>query len=1066
MPLTHNTVVWASAGTGKTRKLVETYVELLEAGGDPLRIVAMTFTEKAAAEMRDRIRGTIAKRMQECPVEQRAQWLRSLGLLPAAPISTIHGFCGMLLREHGLHLGIDPSFSILDEQQSLDMARDSAVETIRREIRSGNSEVARVFGDFGLNALVDAMVNAAYWINSLGNDAGWLTERAEDQIQVAEELQSAMAADFAKYGRDPEQIGLLADETEARRAPKHALRKRDDPDAILPRVGQIAGAEVAKILSKLVASSVEQSRMGKRAANALNFDDLLLGARDLLRDSAEIRTYYQTHFQAVLVDEFQDTDEVQAEIIRLLTQDPGDASRFAPGKLLIVGDPKQSIYRFRRARVTVFVRMSNEILDDGGIREHLQENHRSAAPIVEFSNRLSERVLDGAGKHPLDPQSTDLSYRIRFSEQDVLQPVSSQPFSGITYVAAETDALATAGREMEAEAFARLLKSWKSSGSIQSWREVALLMRTMTNAAVYTDALEAHGIPVYVVQGSYFYQKTEVSDLIALLELVLNPNDAIARATVLSSGLAGVSFDGLIQGEKPETLDEILAPWVALRDRATAAEILQDVIRKTNYDAVMMSQKNGEQRVANIGKLIEITRSLARRGATALDDVVRHLRDRARDTTAREPEAQPAGQDDEVVRMLTVHQAKGLEFDIVIIPDLAAKTRSSSGDRTFSSDRWGLLAGASYGLHRKPLPHALILRAKQEDDDQEFEEEKRLLYVAITRARRMLVLGEGHAKHGGPWLRWVEGLLDSIQPDAVEKARAGTRVKVRVRSRGQDFSVEALPASAFTRPEQLALNVDIEAVNRDAAFHELQRLQESITRPASAGQTIAAPVSLEMTPSDLNALGGCFRYFHWTRVLGLADPAHTPSGDSPQMRRGSEAHKILESGIAPSAEALKTRGLDDLGLVFESREWRTLVSADLERELPFIMHLRAADQDCFVRGRTDAVVLDNPPRVIDYKFALWKEGAEAAYRIQMTAYALALMKSAGVDRAIVELWYLKAPMKIVRQELTQSEAERELASLLERYIHALGADDWPMAQRAYCASIECGFRARCWGEPA
>src|SRR5262249_41866824 len=150
-----------------------------------------------------------------------------------------------------------------------------------------------------------------------------------------------------KYGATPEEIGLLADELEARRAPKHPLRKRDDPDAILPRVGQIAGAEVARILSKLVASSVEQSRTNKRAANALDFDDLLLGARDLLRDAAEIRTYYQTHFQAVLVDEFQDTDEVQAEIIRLLTQDPGDAPRFAPGKLMIVGDPKQSIYRFR-----------------------------------------------------------------------------------------------------------------------------------------------------------------------------------------------------------------------------------------------------------------------------------------------------------------------------------------------------------------------------------------------------------------------------------------------------------------------------------------------------------------------------------------------------------------------------------------------------------------------------------------------------------------------------------------------------------------------------------------------
>src|SRR4029077_12114064 len=153
---------------------------------------------------------------------------------------------------------------------------------------------------------------------------------------------------------------------------------------------------------------------------------------------------------------------------------------------------------------------------------------------------------------------------------------------------------------------------------------------------------------------------------------------------------------------------------------ATAAEILQDVVRKTDFDVVMMAQKNGPQRVANIGKLVEITRELARQGTTALDDVVRYLRERTHDTSVRESEAQIVSQVDDVVRVLTVHQAKGLEFDIVIIPDLAARTGGRSGDRTFFSDRWGLLVGASYGLHRKALPHALILDEKLKDEDQQY----------------------------------------------------------------------------------------------------------------------------------------------------------------------------------------------------------------------------------------------------------------------------------------------------------------------------------------------------------
>src|SRR6185295_8145950 len=281
--------------------------------------------------------------------------------------------------------------------------------------------------------------------------------------------------------------------------------------------------------------------------------------------------------------------------------------------------------------------------------------------------------------------------------------------------------------EMEAEAIARLLKEWKSSGRIQSWQEVALLMRTMTNVELYLHTLEKHGIPVYVVEGTAFYQKTEVSDLIAFLELVLHPDDELLKTTVLTSSLFGVEFSELAAGAIASTaLDEVLQPWICKRDAATAAEILQDVIRKTDFDVVMMAQKNGPQRVANIGKLIEITRELARQGTTALDDVVRYLRDRAHDTSVRESEAQIVSQADDVVRMLTVHQAKGLEFDIVIIPDLAARTARSSNDRAFFSDRWGLLVGAAYGLHRKPLPHALILKEKKYDDDQQYKEEKRL----------------------------------------------------------------------------------------------------------------------------------------------------------------------------------------------------------------------------------------------------------------------------------------------------------------------------------------------------
>src|SRR5438093_12130836 len=156
-------------------------------------------------------------------------------------------------------------------------------------------------------------------------------------------------------------------------------------------------------------------------------------------------------------------------------------------------------------------------------------------------------MMDGAGKiENIAHAQADLSYRVRFSEADVLKPKSDAPFLGITYVARESGGKAAQGREMEAEAIARLLKEWKSSGRIQSWEEVAILMRAMTNVEIYIGALEVHGIPVYVVQGTAFYQKTEVSDLIAFLELVLHPDDELLRVTVLTSSLFGLAFHYLL----------------------------------------------------------------------------------------------------------------------------------------------------------------------------------------------------------------------------------------------------------------------------------------------------------------------------------------------------------------------------------------------------------------------------------------------------------------------------------------------------------------------------------------
>ncbi|HEX5000314.1 MAG TPA: 3'-5' exonuclease, partial [Terriglobia bacterium] len=478
-----------------------------------------------------------------------------------------------------------------------------------------------------------------------------------------------------------------------------------------------------------------------------------------------------------------------------------------------------------------------------------------------------------------------------------------------------------------------------------------------------------------------------------------------------------------------------------------------DVIRRTSFDAVLMAQRNGPERVANVGKLIEITRSLARQGTTALDDVVRQLRNHATDTSTREPNAQASGPEDDAVSVLSVHLAKGLEFDVVAIPDLAGKTRGNSGERALFSDRWGPLIGASYGLHRKALPHALMLEARDEDEDQQYEEEKRLLYVAVTRARRMLILGEGFTSHGGPWRKWIEEVFQSVQPGAVEKARSAGRAGARFRGNGQDFTVEIRSAASFAGPEQLALDIDVGTVSRAGRYREL----------AEPPPPSAPPTTVEMTPSDLIELANCFRRFHWTRFQGMTEPG-TSLGDSSFLRRGLAAHEMIEKGVMDRS-ALAAQGLEELEAVFQSEEWRALSRARVEREVPFIVSVESpapTGHPSLIRGRIDAIAGLDPPRVIDYKFARWKPGADRVYRTQMLAYCLAVMKSAGSDRAVGEVWFLRSPMKIVREEFNRTEVERELGGLLARYLDALSSDRWPMVDRVDCDRMDCGFRSQCW----
>jgi hypothetical protein len=199
-------------------------------------------------------------------------------------------------------------------------------------------------------------------------------------------------------------------------------------------------------------------------------------------------------------------------------------------------------------------------------------------------------------------------------------------------------------------------------------------------------------------------------------------------------------------------------------------------------------------------------------------------------------------------------------------------------------------------------------------------------------------------------------------------------------------------------------------------------------------------------------------------MLGLVEPGTRRVEGEHAMRLGSLVHEILERAAEPAATVLKEKGVGDLQAVFHSDEWQGLVKLDVERELPFIMHVEASGRDCILRGRMDAVTLGDCPRIVDYKYASWHTGAEVEYELQMATYCLATMNALDVEKAVGELWFLKSPLKIVRREFTRSESETIVTALVHKYLESIGSGEWPMAERAHCDAVSCGFRERCWAK--
>ena len=838
-------IVEAAAGTGKTTALVNRIVAALASGRAELgRIVAVTFTEKAAGELKLRLRAEI-ENVRGDRARDPADRMRlsgALGQLEEARIGTIHSFCADLLRERPVEAGVDPMFEVAADdvagelfesafdrwfEQALAAPGEGLRRLLRRRegfdregprpiIRSAAWELLQ-WRDFAspwrhqpfdrdpqidaliqeirsLGALLDSGIDSEDWLGkALGEIAHPIDEATRLETVRGRDydaLEAALLALLRGYdGRWRwkgwgESFGLLPRaEVMARRG---ALRER------LARFRDAAGANLAPLLRDELWPIVGYYEEAKRRAGVLDFMDLLLVARDLVRDRASVRAELQRRISHIFVDEFQDTDPLQAEMLLLLAaDDPAESdwhrARPLPGKLFIVGDPKQSIYRFRRADVALYQDVKSRLLECGAQLEHLTVSFRATPELQRAVNAAFAPLMPS--ESPTQPAYSPLMpFRADCPTQPslVVLPVPA-PFSERGYVTkrqideSTPDAAGALVRWLVEESGWTVTTRDRPELRVAiEPRHICMLFRRFSTygrdvTRPYVRALEARHIAHVLVKGGSFNEREEVEALRNALGAVERPDDELAVFATLRGPLFALDDGALLRfraeagtlhpfrklrADLPAELEEIAGALGVLRElsrgrnRRPIAETIARLLAAVRAHAAIAIWPTGEQALANVMRLMDLARRYeARRAVRSFRGFVDELEARAeREESGDAPVVEEGA---EGVRIMTVHRAKGLEFPIVLLADLTCN--ETTGD----ASRWVDPASGLCALRLAGHAPRELLDHAEEETRRDREEAMRLLYVGATRARDLLIVP---AVGSAPQEGWLGRLNPVIYP--------------------------------------------------------------------------------------------------------------------------------------------------------------------------------------------------------------------------------------------------------------------------------------------------------------
>lgn len=794
-----NLAVNAGAGTGKTKVLTERYIYILEHGDleegkEVESIVAITFTKKATQEMKERIREEIKRRFS-----LGGRWIRYYRDMEKANISTIHSFCGNILRDNPLDAGVDPMFTVLDQDKADTLLEDTILEELIQSIEEDEKiyKLVKVFNrdnldkvvfeikaiynkirtvgysfeevrDMTLSYISSIQLNPAH-IRYIKESFIYLMGKSRKNSKIGKLKVDDIWLSFYEDNYPEEElipileylynnIGTNSKETDRIESLKNTINN----------VFLIKEKEYLWLYEGLFKLLIEIDRkysVKKDELGSLDYDDLQILVLKLLDDES-IREKYQNKFRYIMVDEFQDTNELQKKIFYKLCSKKEILDR---NNLFIVGDPKQSIYGFRGADLQVFYHVMEDIEKISNQKTiNLNKNFRTVDTILEFVNSLFDKLMGtryvSLKNHHVSKNKIDVEI---LEKEDLIAPPNISKRDYNTYY--------------ESRLIASRIKELVEEGQF-NYGDFALLFRASTMDYIYEEALMEYGIPYYNIGGKGFYHGQEIIDLMNGLKATSNRYDTISTIGFLRSPMVGLSDKTLYwllrhrENSLLETLDKdieyieedeknkikdvkkLLKNLMVKKGLYGVYPLLMELTNNTYYMESLMLYHGGRQLVSNVYKFLELALDFDRNTSGSLEDFIDHV-ERLKDTD--ESQAKIHSEDADVVKLMTIHKSKGLQFPVVVIPQMSRGFNYQQPYILLDKDK-----GVGFKYDKKSPLYDKIKEGIKANED---EENKRLLYVAMTRAEKRLLLGNQGKDRG--FKNMVKDLIDIDHIEVIDEIK-------------------------------------------------------------------------------------------------------------------------------------------------------------------------------------------------------------------------------------------------------------------------------------------------------